>query len=92
MDSRLPDLCYSQNNVDESLIIIKKGESGYYLPYGSERKTTVEEVNALNDNIDVTVAQRMAMEHGSMFGWNVPASNVDTWEKVLTRKANTDNI
>ena len=29
MDSRLPDLCYAQHNVDGSLIVIKKGKSGF---------------------------------------------------------------
>lgn len=87
MDNRLPDICYSMHNVTGQLIILKRGISVYFPYKDSYEPTTLDVVNELNEKLGVTVAQRKAMESGSMFGWEVPASTISLWEEKL-KKAN----
>lgn len=82
--SELPDMCYGVLPTDASIIIIKKGETGYYLTNKgyekeyediedwNERNDKADEVaNRLNAQIDVTPEQRLSMELRSMNGnWN----------------------
>ena len=82
--SELPDFCYGVLPSDCSIIIIKKGENGYYLTNKgyereyediedwNERNDKADELcNKLNAAIDVTPEQRQSMEARSMFGnWN----------------------
>lgn len=77
----LPELCYSVLPSDDSVIIIKRGEQGYYptdYPEGSDK--FVDEFNA---RMGVTKAQRLAMEIGSMMGWSVPGANPAVHEARL---------
>ena len=78
--AKLPDMCYGVLGTTNELIILKKGEIGYWKTnYGPA--PSYEEANEwcdlVNTNLGVTRAQRMAMEHGSMFGWDIPAANPD---------------
>lgn len=78
MYNGLPEICYAMNNVTKGLTVLKRGESGYHLYKGYENEgipTTQEEVDEKNEILEVTKGQRKAMEIGSMFGWDVPASN-----------------
>lgn len=73
-ESKLPEYCYSTSLIDNKVIIIKRGESGYY-PIETTR--TAEELNSV---IGVTKEQVEAMSVGSMFGWNVPGANPDVYK------------
>ncbi len=79
--SELPDMCYGVLPTDCSIIIIKKGETGYYktnkdyereyadITDWNERNDKADEAaNRLNAQIDVTPEQRMSMELRSMNG------------------------
>lgn len=79
--SELPDMCYGVLPSDCSIIIIKKGEKGYYTTnknyesayadikdYEERCKKADELCNKLNSQIDVTPEQRQSMEIRSMFG------------------------
>ena len=75
--NELPDACFSILPSTGQLIIIKKGESGYY---PSEWDTGSREENreiASNHNVrrGITDIQEAAMLAGSMFGWNIPGAN-----------------
>lgn len=71
---KLPDHCYSTNQLNGRVIAIKFGESGYY---PIETKATADELNAV---LGVTKAQVEAMVVGSMFGWDCPGANPDMYD------------
>lgn len=77
----LPECCYIELSSTNELVMVKRGEMGYYpqrqenAPWGAENK------DHLNERMGVTKAQAKAMEMGSMFGWNTPASNPDNYDE-----------
>lgn len=87
--SKLPDMCFSMLKSDNTLIVIKKGIMGYF-PYngydGEPIPTTQDEVDERNNILEVTPAQRMAMENGSLFGWDKPIADPKLWEEKLANK------
>lgn len=75
----LPELCFAKHLVDDSLILIKRGESGY-VPAGDKwppvpGETIDQQVHRLNDALGVTTAQSMAMVMGSMGRFDIPGAN-----------------
>ena len=87
--------------IGRRIVIIKRGECGYY-PYdqadGSDYvaagKSHTELIdflkdivdNTLNKSIDVSKAQRLAMESGAMFGWHVPGANPDAYYNLFPQE------
>ncbi len=73
----LPPLCFSTLPTTGELICIKRGESGYYPSDWSTSNPAAnkELADFNNQKLGVTFAQRMAMECGSMHGWDVPGAN-----------------
>ena len=80
--NELPDTCFSVLPSTGQLIIIKKSESGYYPSEWEtgDKERNVEEADRLNERMGVTPAQRMAMEIGSMAGWDVPGADPKNYE------------
>ena len=81
--SSLPEQCYSVLPDTGELIIIKKGESGYYrtdIDMGSkaENRALADEYNAKSG---ISKAQEQAMSAGSMFGWAVPAADPKNYDE-----------
>ena len=80
----LPELCYSILPSSGMLICIKRGEAGYYPSIWStpaEWKNR-ELANLNNRKLDVTQAQRLAMEIGSMCGWDAPGADPKAHERA----------
>lgn len=77
----LPQECFGVLASTGETILIKFGEKGYY-PQESLKWRNAHELN--EEIFGITdKAISMAMQMGSMFGWDVPATNPDTWrEKV----------
>lgn len=79
----LPETCYSYLRNTGELVVLKRGESGYY----STGCTTgsVETAKALmeqyNQRLDVSRAQAAAMEAGAMFGWHIPGANPKNYDE-----------
>lgn len=83
---KLPKECWSVLPSSGALIKIRKGEDGYH-PMGNLRTKTAKEVfgcdsndqlaDLLNEKMGISKAQRMAMEIGSMSGWDVPGADPD---------------
>jgi hypothetical protein len=63
--------------------MIKRGEAGYYpTNYDSAKASTKiaeQAVRELNARLHVTEAQALAMEMGSMFGWDQTGANPDIY-------------
>lgn len=71
----LPEQCWGVLYSSNELILIKRGVKGYFPQREENAPYPVENVDHLNNSLGVTKGQRMAMEQGSMFGWDTPASN-----------------
>lgn len=100
----LPDMCYGVLPSDNSIIIIKKGEKGYYPTdytdmvegesYDERYRSANDVVNKLNAEIDITPDQRFTMEIRSMNG-NWKSKSTECKLKIENRKlqeAITDEV
>lgn len=74
---KLPEYCYGTLPSTGDIIIVKRGESGYYPISVNSQK----QADSLNAAIGVTRAQAEAMMYGSMFGWDTPASDPDYYDE-----------
>lgn len=82
--AKLPELCYGIHPSTGATIVLKRGQKGYHdTGYGAQGE---EIVNALNERMGVTRAQRTAMEFGSVLGFNSPAADPDTYNSTGERR------
>ena len=81
--SSLPDKCYCVLPGSDEIIIVKKGETGYYRTdkYGHDREDALNIVAEINKSGGVTPAQAEAMLAGSMFGWGCPAADPKNYDE-----------
>ena len=77
----LPEMCWVILESTNELVIVKRGEMGYYPQRGDVMPYPPENKDYLNERLDVTKAQEQAMKAGSMFGWDVPASNPANYDE-----------
>lgn len=75
--NELPDFCLSTLPSSGQLIILKRGERGYYASdwdtgKREENQNIAQEHNRQRGIADI---QEAAMVAGSMFGWNLPGAD-----------------
>lgn len=73
----LPEQCYSVLSGSDKIIIIKRGEKGYFktdIPV-TDKDEARSIVNEYNTKLGVSRSQEGAMKAGSMFGFQVPAAD-----------------
>lgn len=73
----LPEACYSYVATENEVVILKRGETGYYktgiyAKDADEGKFITREQNA---RMGITELQENCMQIGSMFGFHVPGAN-----------------
>ena len=78
----LPEKCFSVLSSTGELILLKRGEGGFYHSTWStdSREENRRLADEGNERLNVTPAQRRAMEVGSMFGWDVPGADPAEYE------------
>ncbi len=76
----LPEFCFQTNNMNEEVILIKRGENGYHRYYDGTIKGK-EAAAELNERLGITPAQAEAMLVGSMFGWHVPGARPEMYSE-----------
>ena len=74
---KLPKMCYSTLSSDGSLILLKKGESGYFQTdwNQNEAKANRRMADHLNQQRGISKVQEEAMSFGSLFGWDKPGAD-----------------
>jgi hypothetical protein len=79
---RLPELCYSTLPSDGSLILLKRGESGYFQTAWNQNSPEKNRrlADHLNQQRGISRAQEEAMSFGSLFGWDKPGADPRTYE------------
>ncbi len=84
----VPELCYSVHESTGELIVIKRGECGYYpTDYNTpDKERNVELADRLNEKLGVDMWQRQAMEVGSICGWDVPGADPAKYQESSSPK------
>lgn len=88
----LPELCYSISEKTKEVVIIKRGKMGYEpvsLPWKDMTLTEAEAyANNRNSMLGILPEERMAMEIGSILGWDLLGSDPQTYldQAVLLSK------
>lgn len=90
----LPEFCFSTLPSSGELICIKRGERGYYpsdwnTPDREQNRQIAEEQNR---RLGVTLAQREAMECGSMHGWTVPGADPAFVEEMQKKQEQKEGM
>lgn len=78
----LSEICFTYVESMNEIGLIKRGESGYYRTEYAPLDNTLDTkafVKELNKRLGLSDEEIIAMEIGSMFGWDVPGANPDSW-------------
>lgn len=79
--TKLPEMCYSVLESTNELIVIKRGEMGYFPQNPDNAPWSVDNMDILNERLGVTKGQAEAMKNGSMFGWDTSSANPDNYDE-----------
>lgn len=83
---KLPPMCYTVDlertgfgvSVElQPVVMIKRGERGFYSTNVVGGQPAVDR---LNEELGITKGQVQAMVTGSMFGWDTPGADPDTYD------------
>ena len=86
MDKRLPNFCALRDKASGGIIIVKRGETGYW-PGERMALENDEDVARFNEQHGATPGAVQAMHFGSMFGWDLPGAQLEAGEDMAARAA-----
>lgn len=72
-------MCYTILESTNELIVLKRGESGYYPQNPNNAPWSADNCDILNERLGVTKGQEMAMSWGSMHRWDVAMANPNNY-------------
>ena len=81
VDLSLPEICFSTLRTTGELIILKRGTRGYFpanFP-DEDREANQHMAAEINQRLGVNRFRKLAMECGSMFGWDVPGADPQSY-------------
>lgn len=78
---KLPEMCYSVLDSTNELIVLKRGEKGYFPQNPDNAPWSADNVDHLNKRLGVTKGQAEAMKMGSMFGWETPSADPNNYDE-----------
>lgn len=81
--SSLPDRCYVYLATENIVGIVHKGEHGYYKTdlVPESREEGKQTADGYNRNLGISKRQAAAMAAGSMFGWETPAADPNSYDE-----------
>jgi hypothetical protein len=85
INQKLPEYCFATEAFTNNVVLLKRGEMGYY-PYYEGTIKGKEAARELNNEIAVSAAQAAAMKIGSIFGWDKPGADPDNYTENGTVK------
>lgn len=88
-DPRLPEFCATRLNTDNSPIILRRGETGYW-PGSYLSIVDDEDIAHFNEKHGASAGAVKAMEFGSMFGWHTPGAKLEAGEDMVRRSTTAD--
>ena len=91
--SSLPKECYGLLKNSNEIILIKRGEQGYYktdLDTGNAEENR-KMVRDMNQKLGITLAQEEAMLAGSMFGWRAPTADPKYYVNKILQSGRASN-
>lgn len=78
---KLPEEAFVILPTTGEMVLVKRGETGYYPQRPENAPWEAENMDALNERMGVTKAQAEAMRNGSIFGWDKPMANPDNYDE-----------
>lgn len=79
LNPKLPAMSAAKSPVDGSLIFVKQGTNGYFVPHQIGVEPDVDP-DVWNEANDITKAEAEAMLVGSMFGWDCKGADPDNYD------------
>jgi hypothetical protein len=77
----LPEQAFVVLETTGEMVLVKRGEKGYYPQRKENAPWGAENVDLLNERMGVTKAEAKALYMGSMFGFEAPVSNPDNYDE-----------
>jgi hypothetical protein len=78
---KLPEKAFTVLSSTGEMVMVKRGETGYYPQNPENAPWGAENCDHLNERMGVTKAQAKALYMGSMFGWNAPVADPDMYDE-----------
>jgi hypothetical protein len=75
----LPEYCWTVLKATNELVVVKRGESGYFPQREENAPWDAKNVDHLNEQLGVTKGQAEAMANGSIFGWSTPSADPNNY-------------
>jgi len=77
----LPKFCFVVHPFEGRIVMLKRGQVGYYTPHFNFLLDGSMTADDLNNGLNLSKAQVQAMRCGSIFGFHTPGSHPDQYEE-----------